>query len=159
GYSKRAAEHAVLQAYPEALVVRVALLYGFPLTGGKSFSAELYRNLLAGKRTKVFTDQFRSPMWAGNAAAAIVELAHSPHRGVLHLGGRQRLSRADFARELARQMDSDPQRLEAISMHQINWLVPRPQDVSFNVNRAQQILKTPLLNCSEGITQMLMMAS
>jgi dTDP-4-dehydrorhamnose reductase len=159
GYSKKAAEQAVLQAYPEALVVRVALLYGFPVTGGNSFSAEVYRNLLSGKRSKVFIDQFRSPIWAGNAAAAIVELAHSAHRGILHLGGSERISRADFARELARQMDIDTQQLEAVSMYQMNWLVPRPQDVSFNIKRAQQMLKTPLLNCSDGVTQMLMMAS
>jgi dTDP-4-dehydrorhamnose reductase len=36
GYSKRTARD-VLHTYPEALVVRVALLYGFPLGGGKVF--------------------------------------------------------------------------------------------------------------------------
>jgi hypothetical protein len=43
-------------------------------------------------------------------------------------------------------------------MHEINWLVPRPQDVSLDAGRARQILQTPLLDCREGIQQMLAMA-
>jgi dTDP-4-dehydrorhamnose reductase len=155
GYSKRTAEEDVLHTYPEALVVRVALLYGFPLGGGKSFSAELYHHLRAGNRVKVFADQFRTPIGAGNAAAAIVELTMQSARGVLHLGGSERLSRSRFAIELARQMGAELQLLEEISMHDIKWLVPRPQDVSLSSGRAQQVLQTPLLDCREGIKQML----
>jgi dTDP-4-dehydrorhamnose reductase len=155
GYSKRMAEEDVLHAYPEALVVRVALLYGFPVAGGNSFSAEIYRHLQTGKKVQVFMDQFRSPIWAGNAAPAIMELAELPHRGVLHLAGGERLSRSELAREVARQMGADPQLLEEISMHQIKWLVPRPEDVSFNIARAKQILQTRLLDCREGLAQML----
>jgi dTDP-4-dehydrorhamnose reductase len=158
GYSKRAAEEDVLNTYPEALVIRVALLYGFPLSGGVNFSAELYHHLRAGSRVKVFTDQFRTPIWAGNAAAAIAELAMKSDHGVLHLGGNERISRSRFAAELARQMDADPQLLEEISMHEIKWLVPRPQDVSLSSPRARQILQTPLLDCREGIEQMLAVA-
>ncbi len=155
GYSKRTAENDVLHAYPDALVVRVALLYGFPLSGGNSFSTQIFKHLRAGNRIKVFVDQFRCPIWAGNAAAAIVELAIKSNRGVLHLAGSERLSRAEFAHELARQMHADAQLLEEISMQEVKWLVPRPKDVSLNINRVRQILQTPLLGCREGIQQML----
>jgi len=158
GYSKRMAEEDVLHAYPDALVVRVALLYGFPVSGGNSFSTEIFKHLRAGNRIKVFVDQFRCPIWAGNAAAAVVELATTSIRGVLHLAGSERLSRAEFARELARQMDADSQLLEEVSMQTVKWLVPRPQDVSLNTNRVRQVLQTPLLDCRNGIKQMLAMA-
>jgi dTDP-4-dehydrorhamnose reductase len=157
GYSKRMAEEDVLHAYPDALVVRVALLYGFPVSGGNSFSSEIFRHLRAGNRIKVFVDQFRCPIWAGNAAAAIVELATKSIRGVLHLAGSERLSRAEFARELARQMDADAQLLEEVSMQTAKWLAPRPKDVSLNTSRARQVLQTPLLDCRNGIKQMLAM--
>jgi dTDP-4-dehydrorhamnose reductase len=88
-------------------------------------------------------------------AAAIVELTRHSARGVLHLGGSERLSRSRFAIELARQMGAELQLLEEISMHAIKWLVPRPQDVSLSSGRAQQVLQTPLLDCREGIKQML----
>jgi dTDP-4-dehydrorhamnose reductase len=155
GYSKRAAEEAVLRAYPEALVVRVALLYGFSVAGGNSFSAEIFNRLRAGQKVKVFADQFRTPIWASNAARAIMELAAQDRAGILHLAGTERISRADFARELARQIGADLNLLEAVSMHEVNWLVPRPQDVSLNTEVAQHILQTPLLDCREGIKQML----
>ena len=155
GYSKRAAEEAVLRAYPEALVVRVALLYGLPMAGGNSFSAEIYHSLRAGQKVKVFTDQYRTPILAGNAAAAIMELTDQAHSGVLHLAGSERLSRAEFARELARQIGAEPHLLEKISMHEVKWLVPRPPDVSLNTSRIRQILQTPLLDCRTGIKQML----
>lgn len=157
GYSKHAAEEAVLRAYPEALVVRVALLFGFAAAGGNSFSAEIYHRLRAGQKVKVFADQYRTPIWAGNAAPAIMELAQSERAGILHVGGTERLSRADFARELARQLGADLNLLDAVSMHDVNWLVPRPQDVSLNTSRARKILRTPLLDCREGIAQMLAM--
>lgn len=157
GYSKRAAEEAVLRAYPEALVVRVALLYGFSVAGGNSFSAEIFNRLRAGQKVKVFADQYRSPIWAGNAAQAIMELTAQDRAGILHLAGTQRISRADFARELAQQIGADLNLLEAVSMHEVNWLVPRPQDVSLNASRARQVLQTPLLDCREGIEQMLAM--
>jgi hypothetical protein len=48
--------------------------------------------------------------------------------------------------------------LDVVSMHDVNWMVPRPQDVSLDAGLARQILKTPLLNCHEGIEQMLAMA-
>lgn len=155
GYSKHAAEEAVLRAYPEALVVRVALLFGFAVAGGNSFSAELFHRLRAGQKVKVFADQYRTPIWAANAAQAIMELAAGERAGILHLGGATRLSRADFARELAQQLGVDLNLLEAVSMHEVNWLVPRPQDVSLNSSMARQILRTPLLDCREGIAQML----
>jgi len=158
GYSKRAAEETVLRAYPEALAVRVALLYGFPVAGGNSFSAEIYHSMRAGQKVKVFADQYRTPIWAGNAAAAIMELAEKNQRGVLHLAGSERISRAEFARELARQIGADKNLLEDVSMHEVKWLVPRPPDVSLNTTRARQILRTALLDCRTGINQMLTMA-
>ena len=158
GYSKRAAEEAVLRAYPEALVVCVALLFGFSVAGGNSFSAEIYNRLRAGQKVKVFADQYRTPIWAGNAAQAILELAEKERAGILHLAGTERISRADFARELARQINADLNLLEAVSMHEVNWLVPRPEDVSLNTNRAREILRAPLLDCRAGIQQMLAMA-
>jgi dTDP-4-dehydrorhamnose reductase len=158
GYSKRAAEEAVLRAYPDAAVVRVALLYGFPVAGGNSFSAEIYHRLRAGQKIKVFADQYRSPIWAGNAAAAIMELAEIAPSGILHLAGSARISRSEFACELARQIDADLSLLENVSMHETQWLVPRPQDVSLNTMRARQILQTPLHDCRTGIKQMLAMA-
>jgi dTDP-4-dehydrorhamnose reductase len=155
GYSKRAAEEDVLHAYPEALVVRVALLYGFPIAGGNGFSAEIYHRLRAGQRVKVFANQFRTPLFAGNAAVAILELGNMRYNGILHLAGSQRVSRAEFAQELARQMGANPRLLEEISMHEVTWLVPRPKDVSLDIKRAGEILKTPLLDCNEGIKRML----
>ncbi|MDZ7289311.1 MAG: SDR family oxidoreductase [candidate division KSB1 bacterium] len=158
GHSKKTAEDDVLHTYPDALVVRVALLYGFPLTHGENFSAEIYHRLRAGQKVNVFGDQFRTPIWAGNAAAAIIELAGKHFRGILHLAGSERISRSNFARELARQMGAEMQLLEEISMYEVNWLVPRPQDVSLKIDRARQILQTPLLDCREGIREMLLMA-
>jgi dTDP-4-dehydrorhamnose reductase len=111
--------------------------------------------LRAGQKVKIFADQYRTPIWAGNAAKAIMELAEGNRAGILHLAGAERLSRADFACELARQIDADFNLLETVSMHEVKWLVPRPQDVSLNTNLARQILRTPLLDCREGIKQML----
>ncbi|MDF1798104.1 MAG: sugar nucleotide-binding protein [Planctomycetota bacterium] len=104
GASKAAGERRVLEAAPDALVVRLPLLYGHSFGRGLGAGDALVRALEAGDDPMLFTDEHRTPIDAAEAARLLVELAGSPAAaspsGLLHLGGPERLSRAELGQRL-----------------------------------------------------------
>jgi dTDP-4-dehydrorhamnose reductase len=76
GASKLAGEHLVVQTCPDALVVRVASLFGGLGSRGKgtNFVLTVLERARRGEALRVVDDVRMSPTYAEDAAAAIVEL-------------------------------------------------------------------------------------
>lgn len=149
--TKAQAEHYVRGASTDFAVVRPSFIYGEPLAGQHaSFSHTLYLRLRNGEKTRVFHDQYRSPILAPALAAAIVEIADHRHAGVWHVAGPDRVSRADFARALATVAGLDPTPLEEISMDEVPLPAARPRDVSLDTSRARMHLHTVLPSITDG---------
>lgn len=143
--TKAQAEHYARTASPEFAVVRPSFIYGEPLAPHQSsFSHLLIRNLREGTPSKVFTDQYRSPVPVEALAAAVLEISDRALSGVWHLGGPERVSRSEFARLLADVAGLDPAPLEDVSMDDARLAAPRPRDVSLNTAKARAGLETPL---------------
>jgi dTDP-4-dehydrorhamnose reductase len=120
--SKLAGEQAVLAAFPEAVVVRTAWVY----TGGtdrSDFVAVMQRLAAKDGPIRVVDDQTGSPTYAGDLAAALVELAGSPVRGrVLHAANEGVVSRFEQARAVFEESGADPRRVTACTSDEF----PRP---------------------------------
>jgi dTDP-4-dehydrorhamnose reductase len=101
GRDKADAEADVGRTDPGAVIVRTSLIYG---SGELSVHEEAVRDAISGRMsTSFFTDEFRSPVLAGDLANALVDLATMPQvTGILHLGGPDALSRAELAVMIAR---------------------------------------------------------
>lgn len=150
--TKAQAEHFVRTASPDFAVVRPSFIYGEPLAGHQSsFSRMLMNSLRAGTPTRVFTDQYRSPIPVTALAAAVLEVSDRALSGVWHLGGPERVSRSEFARLLAKVADVDPSPLEDVSMDEVRLAAPRPRDVSLDVSKALSILRAPLPSPAEAL--------
>lgn len=99
GRSKRAGELAVLAAGPAHLVARVPLLFGRSRDGQRGATDMLRAAEAAGAEVVLFADEYRTPLHAGDAAEALVALLLAPgRRGIVHLAGPERLSRAELGR-------------------------------------------------------------
>lgn len=87
GASKLAGEHLVLQTCPDALVVRVASLFGGRGARGKgtNFVLTVLERAGRGELLRVVDDVRMSPTYAADAAAAIVELLAGGASGVFHV--------------------------------------------------------------------------
>ena len=111
GDDKADAEAAVARIDPSAVIVRTSLIYGTDRLSGHELAV---RSVAAGESDmKFFTDEIRSPVLAGDLAAALVDIARAPDiAGILHLGGPQALSRADLARLTADRHGWSTDRLE-----------------------------------------------
>ncbi len=132
GRSKAEAELRVAAEHPDASLVRTSLLYGAAQPGPQE--------RLAAEGTTFFVDEIRSPVHVGDLAEAILELAGLEHRGPIHLGGADDVSRYDFALLLG----ADPARIEA------GRTTPdRAPNVSLDSSRARALLRTRLRGVHE----------
>ena len=90
--TKVAAENIVL-ANPKHTVIRTSLNGGTSPSGNRGFNEEIRCAWEAGQTTKLFTDEFRSPIPAVVTARATWELAGANQSGLFHVAGCERLSR------------------------------------------------------------------
>ena len=129
GRSKAAAERLVAD-FANTLIVRPPLLFGLPIGPRHSTFAQQLAALQSGTPLKLFTDEFRTPLWLGDAARAIAGLAGGDRTGLIHLAGPERLSRFDLIRRVAECLGIRNPRLEAISRYDFPASEPRPADLS-----------------------------
>ncbi len=145
GLTKAEAENAVLSIYPEAVVIRVSLVLGFPLFGGNSFLAGLEEKLSAGMSVEPLSDEVRTPIDVLTLAECILELASGSFCGVLHLGCLQSIDRYSLTLLLARQMGYP---LDLIVEQSHARIVPgraqRHKRGILDVSKAQHVLRIPL---------------
>ena len=152
GQSKAEGERALLEAYPEALVVRLPLLFGDSGERGLGASDALLSALNNDESPKLFTDEFRTPLDVDNASRALIELSRTRESGCLHVAGPDRLSRLEFARLVveASPRASDLDRLQAVTRADLG-LADRPRDVSLDSSKARNILGDPLLSVRKAL--------
>lgn len=134
GEQKAEAEAAVLTTYPDAAVCRMPLMYGNPGPASKSFIQPMIAAMKEGRELKLFTDEFRTPLSGRDAAAGLL-LALYKAKGLLHLGGPERLSRFDFGSVLRDVLGMDAN-LFACTRDSVPLPAPRPPDVSLDSTRA-----------------------
>ncbi len=147
--TKVAAERIVL-ANPNHLVVRTSLNSGPSLTGDRAFDEEIRRAWQRGESSRLFTDEFRSPIAAEVTARAVWELFVGGARGLYHVAGSERLSRWQIGQLLAERWPDLNPKLIAASLRDYEG-APRPPDTSLNCFKAQQRLSFALPRWSEWI--------
>lgn len=154
GESKAAGERAVLAAFPEALVVRLPLMYGDSRGRGLGASDGLLSALERGPFT-LFEDEWRTPLCVAAAAEALVELAAGSTRGILHVAGPERLSRLEFGHAvLAAAGPSAAGRAAPVaSTRAAAGLAERAEDASLASGRARALLQTELPAPAAGLAR------
>ncbi len=148
GRAKAAAEEIVRETVADAVIVRTSLIYGWdPVDRGTRWVLD---GLLESRPIHLFTDELRCPVWVETLAQAVLELAASEYRGVLHIAGTQALSRYEFGVRLARFHGLDPRGLTPARSRDSG--LTRPLNCTLDVSRAQALLRTPLSGVDEVLT-------
>ncbi len=131
GRTKLAAERA-LRGLDRAVVVRLPLMYGFPSTPRATTFAQQIDALRRRVALRLFIDEYRTPVWVRDAAAALIGITRSEIAGVLHVAGPQRLSRYELVERFARLLGVDGPLLEPVSRITVDAPEPRPADLSLS---------------------------
>lgn len=139
GASKVAGEQA-LGDHAGASRVRLSLMYGPILFGGGGFHEQQVKALRASESIRLFRDEWRTPLAYDEAAKGLVELFDKPHRGLLHLGGSERLSRHQMGLGLAEVLGVTRELVESNLASEIEFPEPRPADVSLDSSEINELL-------------------
>lgn len=151
GRTKARGEERVLELAPDALVVRLPLLYGDSLGRGLGASDQVLAAVAAGERPRLFTDEWRAPLDVGDAAEALVELAGRPERGLLHVAGPERLSRLELGRRVLDAAGLPGDAVEPALRADLGLEQQRPEDCTLAAERAAACLGTRLRTVSEAL--------
>lgn len=139
GEHKVKAEQEILQVYPASVICRMPLMFGLPSPASQSFIQPFIETLKAGKPLSLFADEMRSPVSAITAAQGIL-LALKKCRGeILHLGGKESVSRYQFGLIMAEQLGLSIDNITACLQADVPMAAPRPKDVSLNSTKAHSL--------------------
>jgi dTDP-4-dehydrorhamnose reductase len=130
--TKLEAEKEIVNTFDNYIILRTSLLFGIGMNHSRNNFHILYENLNSGKITKLFADQYRTPLSLCNASDIIAGLCKSDIKNIIfNFGGNERISRADFGKMLCEICGLDENLIEEISMNEIEGLKIVP-DVSLN---------------------------
>lgn len=153
GKTKAEAEHQVLDAYPESLVVRTNF-YGWGTSYRQSFSDMVIQELRAGKVLTLFKDVTYTPILAEAVAKSVHDLIHLKAAGIFHIVGDDRLSKLDFGLKLANEFNLNANLIKSGRISDRTSLIRRPHDMSLSNQKAKNLLGRNLGGVDEHITRL-----
>ena len=149
GETKIAAEAIVLEN-PHHLVVRTSINGGISRAGNRGFNEQLKLSLQNSSGMRLFADEFRSPIFAGETARAVWELAKKNCAGIYHVAGAEKLSRLQIGELLVKRWPEIKTKIAPGSAKGFSG-PPRALDTSLDISRAQKNLSTPLPGLTEWL--------
>lgn len=135
GEQKVQAETGILKVYPPAAICRMPLMFGNETPTANSFIQQFIQILKTGKELSLFRDEFRTPVSANTAAKGLL-LALEKVNGIIHLGGKERISRYDFGKILVEVLQLPSEQLKSCLQADVKMAAPRPKDVSLDSAKA-----------------------
>lgn len=152
GRTKLEAESRVLGSGAQAVVARLALTYGASPSGDRSASESIVNRLRRGERIRLFTDEYRTPILAEDAARALAALATIENPPpVVHVAGPQRVSRHDFGIAVASAFGLDASLIDAAQARELTLDPPRAPDLSMSTLVLSSLLDDPPRNVAAGL--------
>ncbi|MBI4162170.1 MAG: dTDP-4-dehydrorhamnose reductase [Candidatus Aenigmarchaeota archaeon] len=140
------------------VVVRTSVVYGNEQ--GKRHQAKPKKfvnwaigELNNGHKIRAIHDEFNSPTFAGDLAAALLKLADSDFGGIVHCAGSERISRYDFALKIADVFGKDKSLIEKVKSEDLKRLARRPKDSSLDISKAKE-MGIQMSDASHGLEKM-----
>jgi len=115
--TKWQAEQVVLQACPDALIIRTNF-FGWGTSVRTSFSDWILRSLAQQRELTMFSDVFFTPILINDLVDVMVELIGRGATGIFHVVGSERLSKYTFALKVAEVFGYPKDGIRAISVRE-----------------------------------------
>ncbi len=152
GKTKLAGEEEVKSILSDYLIVRLPLMYGRTGPSHGSFIKWMLSAWREKKPLLLFIDQYRTPLYAGDAVKTFPLLIARPElRGTYHLGGGERINRAEFGYRMAEIFSLDPALIVPARMVDTPGIPPTPADVALNSEKLFRAIGFRGRNILEGL--------
>lgn len=137
--TKLMGEVKIQQTFDNYIILRTSLLFGFSNSASENHFQKMYLSFRNNKHEKLFTDQFRTPLSFIDAAQTICELCKLDiSTEIINLGGRDRVSRAQFGRMLCDIAGFEKKLIRKVTMDEIQGTY-KVTDVSLNTEKLQSL--------------------
>jgi dTDP-4-dehydrorhamnose reductase len=154
GLTKLEGEKQVTKNCQKYFILRTSVLYGWH-PWKQNFATWIINQLKQNKEITVVKDHYNTPTLADNLAEITIKAVQKDLQGLYHASGSERISRYQFAKQIAKTFNLDPNLIKPVKMSQLTaWIAKRPKDSSLNTDKIQKQLKTKPLNITEGLKRM-----
>lgn len=145
GFSKLAGERQVQASLSNALITRLAFVYGRHGSTGNltGFPAWLRNRLHDDQETPLFTDQHITPTRAGQAAETICDLLELAVSGTYHLAASSCVTPYEFGSTIAEHLNADNTLLVRGSKREVERAADRPAYTCLDVSHIEETLGRP----------------
>ncbi len=144
GKHKVIAEQKIQEIYPGATICRMPLMFGLSSPVATSFIQGFIKTLKAEQELNLFVDEFRTPVSATTASKGLLLALEKQVSGILHLGGKQRISRYEFGLLLAEILKLNQDLIVPGKQQDVIMAAPRCPDTSLDSSKAWQLGYQPL---------------
>ncbi len=154
GSTKLEGERYVTRTCRDYTIARTSVLYGHH-PSKSNFAKWVIQTLRENEPISVVDDHYNSPTLAGNLAEAILEMIQKNLDGLYHTAGSERITRFDFAIQVAKNFDLDSSLIKPVRMSELKaWVAKRPRDSSLGIDKIQKQIKTKLLDVNDALKRM-----
>lgn len=155
GRMKVACEQLVRETIDDCVIVRPIFMYGWPHPMGRpNMVTWVIDRLTRGDTIPVVDDVFENPLYNVHGGRAIWEILARDIHGIVHLAGRNVVSRFELARLVAEVFDLDASCIRAVSSDYFADIAPRPRNTSFVTARMESDLDIEPLSLGDGLRTM-----
>ena len=135
GEHKVMAEQGMAKRYPQTAICRMPLMFGVTPPTTKTFIQYFLQDMRQGKELSLFTDEVRTPV-SGTTAAEGLLLAVEKVTGIIHLGGKESISRYDFGVLMADIWDLPQAKFRTCLQKDVPMAAPRSPNTSMDSSQA-----------------------
>lgn len=149
GRTKWEAEEAVREYEHEWAIVRTILLYG--PRAGKNLLNIVREKLNNGEEYAVVDDQWRTPTYIADLAAAILAIIEKKAKGVFHISGADLLTPYEMARKTVDLLGLNASLLKRVTANSFSQPAKRPPRTGFIIDKAKKELGYQPVTFEEGL--------
>jgi dTDP-4-dehydrorhamnose reductase len=151
GLHKLISEHTLFKSnVNNYLIVRTTVVYSWDRTG-KNFVQNLIRQNKEEKICRVPRDQMGNPTYAPSLASAVIDLIDHNATGIYNVVGKERISRFDFALEVANIFNLNKEYIQPVETLTLGQKAHRPLQAGLVTNKFSEALGYSLPGYKEGL--------
>lgn len=150
GWQKLEVERKISKLLENFLILRVTVVYGHEAQD-KNFVSRLVKTLEGGQVLKVPQDQVGSPTLVDDIAEASCRLVEAGATGIFHVAGPERMSRYQFAVEVARVFGLPAENIVPVTTAELGQAALRPLEAGMVCEQLAKTLNWNLRGVVEGL--------
>ena len=155
GSTKIEGERLVVDDLTSYAIIRTSLVYGYSRNNARCFTEIILEQVAEGNAVRLFTDEYRCPVYIGDLCRGILALANKRElNGTFHICGPERLSRYEYGLRICDSFDLNRNLIIPTDLTPYSENDERPQDCSMCNTKAEDALDMTFSSVDDGFGYM-----